>query len=68
MVEEMSDRFMKLRKKIQGTLDQEEDNLEAYDPMVFNCQEELDNCRGWVEALRYVLKQIDDICEEPASE
>jgi len=46
-----------LRDRIQGTLDNEEDNLKAYDPMLSD--PEMYNCQGWVEALKYVMGQIE---------
>jgi len=55
----MNTELNNLREEIQGTLEDEKKNLEAYDPM-FN-DPDMHNCKGWCEALQYVLKQIDNI-------
>tara|TARA_Y100000004_G_scaffold188110_1_gene241806 strand:+ start:460 stop:684 length:225 start_codon:yes stop_codon:yes gene_type:complete len=48
----------KLRAEIESTMSQEKENLEQYDPM-FN-EPDMHNCKGWVEALKYVLGQIEN--------
>ena len=53
----MNEQMKKLREKIEATMNDEKENLEAYDPM--NSHPDMYNCQGWVEALEYVLGQID---------
>jgi len=51
------DRMMKkLREEIEGTLNEEKENLEMYmeKPNHIN-----DNLIGWIEALTYVMGRID---------
>tara|TARA_Y100000004_G_scaffold189706_1_gene245760 strand:- start:1146 stop:1328 length:183 start_codon:yes stop_codon:yes gene_type:complete len=57
----MNTELNNLREEIQGTLEVEKKNLEAYDPM-FN-DPDMHNCKGWCEALQYVLRQINNIEE-----
>lgn len=51
-------RMRKLREEIEQTLNEEQENLEIYmeKPNHIN-----DNLIGWIEALEYVLGQIDAI-------
>ena len=53
----------KLRTEIEGTLLTEVDNLSTYDfgNLLFI------NCEGWIEALQYVLEQIDALEGEERS-
>ena len=44
-----------LVEQIEATLNDEKENLEKYG--------EHGNCEGWIEALEYVLKQIEYIVE-----
>ena len=46
---------------IEATLEQEKENLEAYNPMFDDPN--MHNCEGWCEALQYVLRQIEVIVE-----
>ena len=45
-----------LVEEIEATLEQEKKNFEVYDPM-FN-EPDAYYCKGWIEALEYVLRQI----------
>tara|TARA_R100001510_G_C7452170_1_gene76549 strand:- start:57 stop:233 length:177 start_codon:yes stop_codon:yes gene_type:complete len=58
----MNEQMRKLRLEIQGTLQCEKNNLEAYDPTYSD--PDMKNCEGWIEALEYVLRQIHEITEE----
>lgn len=53
----MSEQMRKLREEIEETLNNEKRNLEAYDPM--HSHPDMHNCQGWVEAIEYVLRQMD---------
>ena len=53
----MNEQMKELREKIEATMNDEKENLEAYDPM--HSHPDMYNCQGWVEALTYVLGQID---------
>jgi hypothetical protein len=53
----MNEQMKELREKIEATMNDEKENLEAYDPM--HSHPDMYNCQGWVEALAYVLRQID---------
>tara|TARA_B100000287_G_scaffold389646_2_gene399872 strand:+ start:5878 stop:6054 length:177 start_codon:yes stop_codon:yes gene_type:complete len=55
----MNTELNNLREEIQGTLEVEKKNLEAYDPRFYDPDKEI--CMGWCEALQYVLRQIDHI-------
>ncbi len=46
-----------LKKEIEVTLNNEKENLEAYDPM--HSHPDMYNCQGWVEALKYVLGRMN---------
>tara|TARA_R100001443_G_scaffold3750_3_gene11613 strand:+ start:691 stop:861 length:171 start_codon:yes stop_codon:yes gene_type:complete len=50
-----------LVEKIEQTLKEEKESLEAYDPLTSDPM--MYNCEGWVEALQYVLRQIEVIVE-----
>ena len=53
---------MKLKKEIEATLDSERKQLKRLEKSYDVYDEH--NCRGWVEALEYVLRVIDDIQEQ----
>ena len=53
----MNEQMKELRETIEATMNEEKVNLEAYDPM--HSHPDMYNCQGWVEALNYVLRQID---------
>ena len=46
-----------LKKEIEVTLNDEKKNLESYDPLSGDPM--VDNCKGWVEALKYVLGRMN---------
>jgi len=50
-----------LRKEIQEALDEQKEHLATYeemnDPMQYS---DMDNCKGWIEALEYVLARINE--------
>ena len=56
---------MKARKDIEETLAEMKAHLATYeetnDPMQYS---DMDNCKGWIEALSYVLGRIDAEEEE----
>ena len=58
----MNEQMRKLREEIESTMNNERENLGAYDPM--HSHPDMYNCQGWVEALNYVLRQIDAKNEE----
>ena len=58
----MNTELNNLREEIQGTLEVEKKNLEVYNPMYPDPN--MYNSQGWVEALEYVLRQINNIEEE----
>tara|TARA_B100000073_G_C23727081_1_gene569611 strand:- start:218 stop:403 length:186 start_codon:yes stop_codon:yes gene_type:complete len=49
--------WKKLKKDIEKALKEEKVNLESYDPL--NGDPGMDNCRGWIEALKYVLGRMN---------
>ena len=49
--------WKKLKKDIEKALNEEKKHLESYDPL--NGDPEMDNCRGWIEALKYVLGRMN---------
>lgn len=55
----MKKAMSELRKQVEATMNEEKESLEAYDPM--HSHPDMHNCRGWVEALEYVLRQIDTL-------
>lgn len=55
----MNEQMKQLREKIQDTLEDEQNNLDEYEASMTDSLD-MYNCQGWVEALRYVLKQIDE--------
>ena len=46
-----------LKKAIEVTLNDEKKNLESYDPLSGDPM--MDNCKGWVEPLKYVLGRMN---------
>ena len=45
-------KILKLKKEIQSTLEQEKSNI-------FEGHQDEDNLQGWIEALEYVMREIE---------
>jgi len=56
-------KLQQLREKIEATMNDEKDNLEKYEASMTDSLD-MYNCQGWVEALTYVLKVIDNAMKE----
>ena len=55
----------KLREEIQKTLDEERKNLKAFGDSVDSGEAgDMHNCQGWVEALEYVIKQMERLSDD----
>ena len=56
----MNEQMKQLRQEIEQTLSEEKEALESFGDSVDTGQAPgMYNCEGWVEALNYVLRQID---------
>ena len=49
--------WKELKKEIEVTLNEEKENLDSYD--LLSGDPTKDNCKGWVEALKYVLGRMN---------
>lgn len=54
----MNEQMKELRERVEATMNDEKENLEAYEASMTDSPD-MHNCQGWVEALAYVLKVID---------